>query len=72
MSALGPVLGQVVHAVDTVTSLSVAVKIIKNQKHFHEQARPTLSLPCTVFYVLSTVAPTSHYYVLCTIRSFHD
>ena len=32
--------GQVVYVVDLVEKVGVALKIIKNQKHFHEQVTP--------------------------------
>jgi dual specificity tyrosine-phosphorylation-regulated kinase 1 len=36
--------GQVVYVVDLVENVGVALKIIKNQKHFHEQAKTEIDL----------------------------
>eukprot|EP00960_Hanusia_phi_P050996 760543-Hanusia_phi.AAC.1 len=36
--------GQVVYAFDLIENLGVALKIIKNQKHFHEQAKTEIEL----------------------------
>ena len=36
--------GQVVYAHDLTEDLGVAIKIIKNQKHFHEQAKTEIEL----------------------------
>ncbi|EKX41018.1 hypothetical protein GUITHDRAFT_158270 [Guillardia theta CCMP2712] len=36
--------GQVVYALDLIENLGVALKIIKNQKHFHEQAKTEIEL----------------------------